>query len=54
MHSTISALLLELEESLAEIGCPEHLNPAALATMTNKKENPTHKEVTASPDTARL
>lgn len=51
-YSTLGSFSAEMKQSLDQYGYLDYLNPAVLATMANKEDNPTFKEAMASPDAA--
>jgi hypothetical protein len=49
-HSTLGSFISEHRRYLSTTNLLDYLNPAALATMANKDDNPTFKEAMAGPD----
>jgi hypothetical protein len=49
-HSTLGSFISEHRCYLSKSNLPDYLNPAAMATMANKNDNPTFKEAMAGPD----
>jgi hypothetical protein len=49
-HSALGSFISEHQRYLSKSNLLDYLNPAALATMTNKDDNPTFKEAMAGPD----
>jgi hypothetical protein len=49
-HSALGSFISEHRRYLSKSNLLDYLNPAALATMANKDDNPTFKEAMAGPD----
>jgi hypothetical protein len=49
-HSTLGNFILEHRRYLSKSNLLDYLNPAAMATMANKDDNPTFNEAMAGPD----
>jgi hypothetical protein len=49
-HSALGSFISEHHRYLSESNLVDYLNPAVLATMVNKDDNPTFKEAMAGPD----
>jgi hypothetical protein len=49
-HSTLGSFISEHRRFLSKSNLLDYLNPAAMAIMANKDDNPTFKEAMAGPD----
>jgi hypothetical protein len=49
-HSTLGSFISEHRRYISKSNLLDYLNPAAMATMANKDNNPTFKEAMAGPD----